>query len=323
MPAGEHCSAAKKGRRRLDCSVVIPVYNSSNTVPEVIRRTAAVLEQGGWSYEIIAVDDGSTDGSWDVLQKEAVNNPRVTVIGLVKNYGQHPALLCGLAHSSGDYVVTIDDDLQNPPEEIVRLLEKGREGYDLVCGRFYKKQHELYRRLGSRLIALVNEKIFRKPRHFYLTNFRLMERRLVDRICAYQTAFPYVNGLACMLAGRMANVWVEHHARRDGESRYSLGRILTLVLTILFNYSAYPLRLACTVGLAVSVASFIMSGYFIFKGIFLHSSVPGWTSIVTLLSFFNGVLMLILGMLGEYVIRILNTSADHRSYHIREICKFD
>ncbi len=313
-------SADAKG---LDVSIVIPVYNSASMVSETIGRTAAALSGAGLSYEIILVNDGSTDASWDVLQEEARRSPCVIAINLVKNYGQHSAVFCGLAHSSGKYVITIDDDLQNPPEEIVRLIDKGKEGYDLVCGRYLAKRHELYRRLGSRLIALVNEKIFSKPRDFSLTNFRLMERKLVDRVCAYRTAFPYVNGLAVMLSGRMANVLVEHHERRDGKSGYSLGRILKLVLTILFNYSAYPLRLVCAVGLAVSIGSFLLGLALLLKGLFLQSSVPGWTSIATLLSFFNGFLTLMLGMLGEYTIRVLNSSADQRSYHVREICRFD
>jgi len=316
-------SSSRIQSQRVACSVVIPVYNSSSMVAETIRRTAAVFAGEGLTYEIILVNDGSTDKSWDVLKDEAQRNPHVVAVNLVKNYGQHPAVFCGLSHSCGDYVITLDDDLQNPPEEMVRLLEKGREGYDLVCGKFRAKRHEAYRRLGSKLIALVNEKIFRKPRDFSLTNFRVMERKLVDRICAYRTAFPYVNGLAVMLSGRMANVLVEHHERRDGKSGYSLGRILKLVLTILFNYSAYPLRLVCAIGLCVSSASFVLGVYFLLKGLFLHSSVPGWTSIVTLLAFFNGFSTLMLGMLGEYTIRILNSSADQRSYHVREICRFD
>lgn len=307
----------------VDISAVIPVYNSVNSIGETIRRTADVLEQLGLSYEIIAVNDGSPDGSWAVLEEEARRNPNVVAINLVKNYGQHPALFCGLVQSRGKFVVTLDDDLQNPPEEIVHLIEKGKEGYDLVCGKYRKKGHELYRRQGSKLISLVNEKIFSKPRDFSLTNFRLMERKLVDRICQYRTAYPYVNGLAVMFSGRMANVEVEHRDRTIGQSNYSLSRILKLVLTILFNYSPYPLRFICGIGLCVSAVSFVLGSFYLVKGILLGSQVQGWTTLVTLLAFFNGFLTLMVGMLGEYTIRILNTTADHRSYHIREIVRID
>jgi|AGTN01.2.fsa_nt_gi Glycosyltransferases involved in cell wall biogenesis len=319
----QDATTADRESAQVYISAVIPVYNSVRSIGETIRRTAEVLEKLGVTYEIIAVNDGSPDGSWAVLEEEARRNPNVVAINLVKNYGQHPALFCGLVQSRGKFVVTLDDDLQNPPEEIVHLIEKGEEGYDLVCGKYRKKGHELYRRWGSKLISLVNEKIFSKPRDFSLTNFRLMERKLVYRICQYRTAYPYVNGLAVMFSGRMANVVVEHHDRTIGQSNYSLGRILKLVLTILFNYSPYPLRFVCGIGLGVSAVSFFLGIFYLLKGILLGSAVHGWTTLVTLLAFFNGFLTLMVGMLGEYTIRILNTTADHRSYHIREIFRVD
>jgi Glycosyltransferases involved in cell wall biogenesis len=303
----------------IDISAVIPVFNSVNSVADTIYRTAAAFEALDLRYEIIAVNDASTDGSWTVLEEVASQNPSVIAINLVKNYGQHPAILCGLVQSRGDFVVTLDDDLQNPPEEIGRLLEKGREGYDLVCGRFRKKRHSLVRRLGSKMIAMMNEEIFGKPKDFALTNFRLMERKLVERICQYRTASPYVSGLAVMHSQRMANVLVEHHERTIGKSSYDAVRLVKFVLNIVFNYSSYPMRVVCAIGLGVSAVSFILGAFVVIKSLLVGSAVQGWTTIVALLSFFNGFLTLMLGMLGEYTIRLMNSHADHRSYHIREI----
>lgn len=311
--------ASRRDVTRIDISAVIPVYNSVDSVADTIYRTAAAFEALDLRYEIIAVNDGSTDGSWSVLEEVARKNRSVIAINLVKNYGQHPAILCGLVQSRGEFVVTLDDDLQNPPEEIGPLLAKGREGYDLVCGRFRKKRHSLIRRLGSQMIAQMNERIFGKPKDFALTNFRLMERTLVERICQYRTATPYVSGLAVMHSQRMANVLVEHHERTIGKSSYNATRLLKFVLNIVFNYSSYPMRIVCAIGLGVSALSFLLGTFFVLKSLLLGSAVQGWTTIVALLSFFNGFLTLMLGMLGEYTIRLANSHADHRSYHIREI----
>lgn len=304
---------------RIEISAVIPVYNSVDSVADTIYRTAAACEALSLRYEIIAINDASTDGSWAVLEEVASKNSSVIAINLVKNYGQHAAILCGLVQSRGEYVVTLDDDLQNPPEEIGRLLEKGREGYDLVCGKFRKKRHSLVRRLGSTMIGMMNERIFGKPKDFALTNFRLLERKLVERICQYRTASPYVSGLAVMHSQRMANIMVEHHERKTGKSSYNAIRLLKFVLNIVFNYSSYPMRIVCAIGLGVSAASFFLGTFFVVKSLMLGSKVQGWTTLVALLSFFNGFLTLMLGMLGEYTIRVMNSTADHRSYHIREI----
>jgi len=306
-------------------SVVIPVFDAETTIAEVIRRTSAVFESRQCSYEIVCVNDGSSDDSWSVLREQARNNRNVVAIDLIKNYGQHPAMFCGLKHSTGDFVVTIDGDLQNPPEEIFKLVDKALEGYDLVFGQFKQKKHSFVRRLGSRVIGLLNEKIFGKPKDLKVTNYRLMSRSLVNRMCRYRTAFPYLNGLALKFSGPRlrANVMVEHCERQSGKSAYTPRRIAQLVLTILFNYSSYPLALVSVLGLTVSLLSFALGVFLICKRLLIGAMVPGWTSIVVIMSFFNGILTLLLGMLGEYVIRILNTVSDNSCYEIGEVCKVD
>jgi glycosyltransferase involved in cell wall biosynthesis len=299
-------------------ATVIPVYNSAKILPETLRRTVAVFENNGLNYEIVLVNDGSRDESWQVLKQAAAQNPRIVVINLLRNYGQHAALLCGLRHSTADYIITIDDDLQNPPEMMIRLINKAMEGHDLVCGKFYSKKHAFHRRIGSKLISVLNEQIFGKPRDFSLTNYRLLERSLADRICNYRTPYPYLNGLAVKMACSIANVDVEHHERSQGQSGYSLSRILKLVFTIMFNYSSFPLRFVCGLGLIVSTISFVLCICFIAKALLMQAKVPGWTTIVVLMSFYGGLFALMLGMLGEYMIRLLNTASEQSSYEVRE-----
>jgi len=300
-------------------SVVIPVYNSVAVVGETIDRTTRFLEEYGWDYEIIVVNDGSRDGSWNVLRDKALANPHIVAINLLRNYGQHTAVFCGLQKSMGSYVVTLDDDLQNPPEEIVHLIEKSREGFDLVFGHFLKKRHPWFRRLGSLLVRAVNRRVFHQPRGLVLSNFRIMKRDVVDRICSCKTQFPYITGLALMSCATPANVKVNHQQRPVGKSGYSLFKILELIARILFNYSAFPLHLVSTVGLVVSGCSFLLGLFYLGKAFFVGVSVPGWTTLVVLLAFHSSIVILILSILGEYVVRLLIQTSYSEIYEIREV----
>jgi glycosyltransferase involved in cell wall biosynthesis len=299
---------------------VIPVYRSAEFLQETIDRTTTFLDTEGLDYELILVDDGSPDSSWAVLESNARRNSRVLAIRLMRNYGQHTAVLCGLQHASGDYAITMDDDLQNPPEEIRRLIDKAsEEDYDLVVGRFEAKRHSLPRRLGSRVVSWLNERIFGKPRGFVVTNFRLIRRDVIDRICAHRTHFPYVTGLAVLYSAHRANVVVEHHQRRRGESGYGLAKIASLVLAILFNYSGFPLHLVALFGLVLSASSFVLGVVVLVRGLLVGSSVPGWTSLVTVVAFFNSFLFLMISMVGEYVVRMQQQLAVPQHYAISQL----
>lgn len=304
-------------------SVVIPVFNSEAILGSTIDRTVEFFNRQGWAYELILVNDGSTDGSWEVLREKAARNPRVKAFNLLHNYGQHTALFCGLQRSKGDYVITMDDDLQNPPEEIVHLVEKAREGHDLVFGRFRQKQHAGYRRLGTRLINSMNQHIFDKPKDLTLSNFRIIRRDVVERMRAYKTSYPYVPGLALMFSNNPANTWVEHHSRPIGKSNYNLYKILELVMRIVFNYSSLPLRVVNFTGIAVAGLSFVLGVFYLARAIVVGISVPGWATLIVLLSFLNGLILLMLGMLGEYLVRLLNQVSSPQMYYIQEMINAD
>lgn len=302
-------------------SVVIPVFNSQDIVLETLRRTAAFFASRQLEYEIIAVNDGSSDHSWEQLTGAAVENPRIVAIDLLRNSGQHNANLCGFRAARGQWLVTMDDDLQNPPEEIEQLIEKAKEGYDLVIGRFHEKQHAGYRKLGSRVVRALNQRIFGQEPDLSLTNFRLIRRDVVDRVCAYRGPFPYIPGLCLRFSGRRANTLVEHHPRRSGSSNYTWRRILTLVSTILFNYSSFPLRLVAGLGILTALVSFFLGLYYLAEGLFGGAKVPGWTTLVVMLAFFNGMTMLMLAMLGEYVVRIINQLTMADPYFVRQVVR--
>lgn len=299
-------------------SVVIPVFNSEAVIAETVRRTLAWFKQQGESCELVLVNDGSTDRSWDVVAEIARNNPHVLAIDLLHNRGQHAANLCGFRAARGAWLVTMDDDLQNPPEEIGKLIDKAAEGHDLVLGAFEKKRHAGHRRLGTRLVRALNRRIFGQEKDLVLSNFRLIRRDVVDRICAWRGPYPYVPGLCLMYSRQRANAAVRHDARKVGKSNYSLRRILSLVAAILFNYSSLPLRIVAGIGMFIALASFALGVFYLVRGLFFGSAVAGWTTMVVLLAFFNGIVITMLAMLGEYVVRIINQISSDDPYVVRE-----
>jgi glycosyltransferase involved in cell wall biosynthesis len=304
--------------RSFTYSVVIPVFNSEPIVGTTIDRTVAFFEGQGLAYELILVNDGSTDGSWEVLRHAVARYPHVRATNLLRNYGQHNANLCGLRQAKGDYVVTMDDDLQNPPEEIIHLIHEAMNGSDVVFGKFRQKQAAAHRNLGSKVIGLINRRIFGQPPDLVVSNFRILRRDVVDRICASKSSYPYITGQALLYSSQRSNVEVEHSPRPAGKSNYSPIRIARLVLRILFSYSLFPLRFSAAIGFLTSALSFAVGIVFVIRRAIDGSTVQGWTSLVVIMSFFNGVIILMLSMLGEYVLRTLKQVTDVESYHIRE-----
>ena len=299
-------------------SIVIPVFNSVDVVGLTIDRIAEVFDGAGLRYQLILVNDGSHDGSWDVIADRARSSTHVIALNLLRNYGQHHANLAGLRESTGDYVITMDDDLQNPPDQALLLIEEAMKGHDVVFGRFERKKAPGYRRIGSKLISLVNRRIFEQPPGLAVSNFRILRRDVVDRICESRTAHPYMTGQALIYSNDPADVLVRHEPRPIGKSNYGLTRILALVLSILFSYSLFPLRAAAVAGFVVAVGSFGLGAYYLLRSFFVDTPVAGWTTIAVLLSIFNGVVIALLSMLGEYVIRTLNTVSTISTYHVTD-----
>jgi glycosyltransferase involved in cell wall biosynthesis len=297
-------------------SVVVPVFNSEQIVGGTIDRIVETFEAARLRYQLILVNDGSSDRSWEVISERARANPNLVALDLLRNYGQHHANLAGFREARGDFVITMDDDLQNPPDQVLVLIDAAMAGNDVVFGKFERKQAAGFRRVGSTVISLINRRVFGQPPGLAVSNFRILRRDVVERICASRTAHPYVTGQALLYSRSPADVLVRHEPRPVGKSNYNLLRILRLVFAILFSYSLWPLRAAALSGFFIAALSFLLGLFFLVRAFFVDTPVEGWTTLVVLLSLFSGFIIALLSMLGEYVVRTLNAVSGDDTYHV-------
>ena len=288
----------------IDISVVIPVYNSAQYLSELVRRLISVLESETPYFEIIFVDDGSTDESWNVLSEIWTRFPsRILGIQLMRNYGQHNALMCGFRQARGQYIVTMDDDLQNPPEEIPKLLATIRTNCaDLVYGVCKHKQQAGWRNLGSILVGKFHKQVLKVP--FEPTSFRIIKRRLLESILSYNMNFTYVDGLLTWNTQRIDAIFVEHHARTNGRSGYSVSRLIVLALNLFTNFSLIPLQLVSVWGMLVAVVGLLFGVYFLVQSFLSNITVSGYASTIVAILVLGGTQLLALGIIGEYLGRV-------------------
>lgn len=285
-------------------SVVVPAYRSKASLPALIARLDAVLDQPGQDYEIVVIDDCSPDDTWDVLKELKTNHPRLTIARLLKNSGQHNALLCGFSIAKGDVIVTMDDDLQNPPEDIPKLLAAIHEGYDLAIGSYESKKHSIGRNVAGSLVDDVQRRIFKLPDDFQLTSFRAARRVVVDNVVAMGGTFPYVTSMLLSHTSRYVNVPVRHEPRPFGQSNYNVHRSVRLAFNLLLSYSPYPLYFVvglCLVALGFSAGLSVLVAW---KAVVGGGTVTGWASTITAISFFNGLILLALVIQSLYLSRI-------------------
>jgi len=301
-----------------EISVVVPVYSSEATLPELYRRlTAALQNLVGERYELIFLNDGSRDGSWPILKSWAEKDPTVVAVNLTRNFGQHNALMCGFFQASGQYIVTLDDDLQNPPEEIEKLYAAIQGGHDVVYGIFDAKQHTVFKNIGSELVQFIYRKTFNLRTR--ITSFRILKKHIAHRLLSYDRSFTFLDGLIAWFTTNIGNVTVEHHKRAVGNSGYSFRKLVTLALNMLTNFSIVPLQLASLFGISSALIGFSFGCYFLLKKIIFDIPVSGFTSLIVSITIFAGVQLLTVGMLGEYIGRIHINVSKRPQYAIREI----
>lgn len=305
--------------KQLCYSVVIPVYNSEGIVGKTIDRVISFFEGMKWEFQLILVNDNSPDNSWNIISERARNDERLVAINMGKNFGQHTANIVGFKYATGDCVITMDDDLQNPPEEIEKLAAKFSEGYDLVVGTFGEKKHKAHRRLGSGLMQFLNKKIFPAPDNFRHTNFRLIAKPVIDRIIEYRNHYPYTSGMAMMFSSKQTNVEVEHAKREVGQSNYNLRRLVKLAWSIIFNYSMLPVRALVGIGFVISFLSLMVAAFLVIKALLQGTSGNGWTSLMLVISLSNAVLFLLLSIIGEYLAVISQQIRMERHFFITEV----
>ena len=218
--------------------------------------------------------------------------------------------------SKGDWIITMDDDLQNDPSELSKLIEKTKEGYDLVIGEYKEKKHNFIRRVGSKFINRIVRKIFYNNKKIYLSNFRIIKKDIINRFLNISYSYPYIPGLLLALSRKATNVLVNHDERFFGKSNYNFRKIISLVFNIVFGFSMMPLNVIILLGFLFSALSFLIGVFFLFLKIFSLVSVPGWTSIIVLISIFNGLIFLILGMIGQYLIKFIRPSNINEKFFI-------
>jgi undecaprenyl-phosphate 4-deoxy-4-formamido-L-arabinose transferase len=297
----EHVSTAPVRSVGVGLSIVIPVYRGAATIGRLVEALSALRPAGG--LEIVLVNDGSPDNSGDVC-KMLVQSATVplTYIEHARNFGEHNAVMTGLRQASGAYVITMDDDLQNPPEEVIRIYDHARLGnWDVVYTRYGVKQHAGWRNIGSSFANAVADRLLDKPKGLYLSSFRCMSAFVVQAVTRYQGPYPYVDGLIMQVTQRIDSIEVDHLPRIEGRSNYNLARLVRLWLNLATSFSLAPLRLAIYAGVVMALLGAAGAVATIAEALLLHNTPSGWASTMTVIMLVAGVQSMILGVLGEYV----------------------
>jgi glycosyltransferase involved in cell wall biosynthesis len=298
-------------------TIVIPVYNSESTLESLHDRLCIIAEKLKVEYEIIFIDDGSKDNSWKKLCYLLKKDQHVKIIQLMRNFGQHNALLAGIRAADHDVIITMDDDLQNPPEEIPKLLNKLIEGYDVVYGKPEEKQHGLWRNLGSFITQLALQSAMGAETATKVSPFRALRTQVRDAFADCRGPFVSIDVLLTWGTDRFAAIKVRHDPRLMGTSNYTLGKLVTLAIDMMTGFSMAPLKLASLVGFAFTALGLLIFLYVIIRYFIAGSTVPGFPFLASLIAIFSGSQLLALGIMGEYMARMHFRTMNKPSYVVR------
>lgn len=300
-------------------SFVIPCYRSEITLPQVVEEIQKKMKElSQYEYNIFLINDCSPDRTLDVIRRLCQENENIKGIDFARNFGQHSALMAGLRHSDGDYVVCLDDDGQTPANEVDKLIAKLEEGYDAVYAKYDHKKHSPFRNFGSRINELMTRMMLGKPKELYVSSYFAVKRFVVDDMVRYENSYPYVIGLVLRATRNISNVSVDHRERAAGSSGYTLGKLLGLWLNGFTAFSVKPLRIATAIGGISAFVGFLYGIYTIIKR-FVRPDVPmGFSSLMAATVFFGGMIMLMLGLIGEYIGRVYISLNNSPQYVIRE-----
>src|SRR5207248_1160174 len=305
-----------------DLSLVIPVYNGSRTIPQLVERITTVF--ASMSVEIVLVNDGSEDDSEIVCEALVQKWPAViTLVNLSRNFGEHNAVLAGLNYSRGQYVAVLDDDGQNPPEEVMSMLQElKRKRYDVIYGHYIEKQHSWFRNAGSWFNDRIATLMLDKPKDLYLSSFKVMTRFVVDEIIKYRGPFPYIDGLVYRTTRKIGQIPVQHYPSAGGGSRYSFRKLVRLWLNVFMNFSVKPLRLSSYVGLFTCGLSVLALIGILVDKIWIDPNWPlGIPTVLASIVFFSGVQLMILGLIGEYLGRLYVDRTGTPQYVVRHVVR--
>ena len=301
-------------------SFVIPCYHSAQTVGNVVRDIVdTVLVRSEFQYEIILVNDNPPDDTWRVICEMCRNNPNIHGICFTKNFGQHAALMAGYRKVTGDIVVSLDDDGQNPPQEMFKLIDALNEKTDLVYAKYIQKKRSLFRNFGSKVNDWMVQWLLNKPKELYLASYYAAKRFIIDEMVKCENPFPYIDGLALRSTSEYINVDIVHKERAAGNSGYSIAKLMGLWMNGLTSFSVKPLRIATFFGFCISLFGLVLAIIIIIQKLILKDAVSaGWPSIMTVVLILDGAIMIMLGLVGEYVGRIYVTMNKSPQYVIKD-----
>lgn len=311
---------AKTSSDMCNYSIVIPCYCSGPWLTELVDRIDVVMRARNEPFEIVLVNDASPDNTWDVIREVARRYPCVRGIDLQFNTGQHRATLCGLEHTCGDLIILMDDDMQHLPEELPKLIDTMVElpDTDCVMAEFSRKHHGVLRNAGSRLWLWIAAKMYGIPPGLRLSSFRVLKRQLAETLCLYGTVSPLLGPLIGLATRRVVNVTVQHNQRIQGKSGYSLVTLVRMTLDNVFGASTFPLRLVSLLGVSSAAGSVALGAYYLVRYVLGQIAVPGFMTQVLLTMFFGGMILFSVGLVGEYLIRIINEVRRPPRYVVRE-----
>jgi len=303
-----------------EISIVIPVFNSRAIIQVLYNRISAALSET--SHEVILINDGSSDSSWNIISDLAKKNTDITAIDLIKNSGQDNAILAGLRNIKGKYVVIMDDDLQHAPEDIPALYNKCSQGYDVCYAAFIHKRQNILKKTGSKINGGFAGWLLNKPRGIYMSPFKIIRRNIANEVARFAGPYPYIDGIILTITNKVCQLHVDHHERHEGKSNYNLHRSASVFFKLFSGFSVAPLRLAAIFGFIISLIGTGLIVRYLIEYFILKDTVEGWTTIVVLLIFFGGLITMLLGLIGEYIGRIYLTLNNKPQYSIREtICQ--
>ena len=298
-------------------SVIIPVYNSVEILPELADRLMKALDPLTDKYEILMVNDGSKDNSWQVIQSLSSTYPAVKGINLMRNYGQHNALLCGIRNAKNEHLITMDDDLQHPPEEIHKLLKEIQRGFDVVYGIPQKLVHEKWRNFFSKFTKNLLARFLGIKRIKYISAFRIIRRDVRKAFEKYDSPNVIIDALLTWGTEKFGTVGVNEQPRSQGHSNYNFFKLAKIAMIVLTGFSTIPLRISGVIGFALTIFGIGVLIYVVVRT-FLEGSLPGFPFLASIISIFSGAQLFSLGIIGEYLARIFNRSMNHPSYVINE-----
>lgn len=299
-------------------SVIIPCYNSEKTIGIVCGQIKNTFEPENIQYEIILVNDCSKDGTWNVLKGLTAQDSRIIALNLSKNFGQHAAIMAGFRKAKGGIIAGIDDDGEYRTEDFIVLLEQLKKGYDCVCGDYKRKKKSCIRNLGTKVNNYMATKLIGKPSDVNLSSLYMMKRYVVDEIIKYDKPFPYIAGLILRVTTNIANVDLEKNDRIEGKSGYNLRKLLKLWINGFTAFSILPLRIASILGIVTAFLGFAFGVFIIVRKLLLPDILIGYSSLMAIIMFVGGVIMVLLGIIGEYVGRIYMCINNSPQYVISE-----